>query len=61
MRIERPKCKAAYKVDETKISDKGASVRCQKFQSQFFVKKETILIVDTVEQTEEVGGSPKVL
>ena len=54
MKIECPKCKAAYKVDDTKLPDKGVLVKCKKCQNQFFVKKETTLIVDPIEEVDEI-------
>jgi predicted Zn finger-like uncharacterized protein len=41
MEIHCPNCKAVYRVDETKIPDKGAYTRCKKCRFRFLVQKET--------------------
>jgi predicted Zn finger-like uncharacterized protein len=52
MKIECPKCKAAYKVDDTKLPEEGVNVKCQKCEYQFFIKKEITLSLDSSEQIE---------
>ena len=39
MKIECPKCGAAYKIDASKVPDKGAYGRCTKCNTRFFLKK----------------------
>jgi predicted Zn finger-like uncharacterized protein len=41
MNIQCPNCKTEYKIDDTRIPDKGVYSRCKKCQTKFFVKKET--------------------
>ena len=41
MNIQCPNCKTKYKIDDTRIPDKGVYSRCKKCQTKFFVKKET--------------------
>lgn len=41
MEIHCPNCKAVYRVDETKIPDKGAYTRCKKCQTRFLVQNPT--------------------
>ena len=41
MKIQCPNCKTGYQVDDAKIPDKGASVRCGKCQTKFLVQRET--------------------
>jgi predicted Zn finger-like uncharacterized protein len=41
MNIQCPNCKTEYKIDDTRIPDKGIYSRCKKCQTKFFVKKET--------------------
>jgi len=40
MKVKCPKCEAVYKMDDSKIPDKGAYARCPKCQDRFFVRKE---------------------
>lgn len=40
MKVQCPKCKVGYKIDENKVPAKGAYVRCRKCQHKFFIKKE---------------------
>jgi CRP/FNR family transcriptional regulator, cyclic AMP receptor protein len=41
MNIQCPNCKTDYKIDDSRIPDKGVYSRCKKCQTKFFVKKET--------------------
>ena len=41
MKIQCPNCKAGYQVDDAKIPDKGAYVRCKKCQTKFLIQRET--------------------
>ncbi len=40
MKVQCPKCKVGYKIDEKKLPAKGTYVRCRKCQHKFFIKKE---------------------
>jgi len=40
MKIQCPKCKAAYQIADEKIPEKGASVTCKKCQTRITVKRE---------------------
>lgn len=40
MKIQCPDCKTGYQVDDAKIPDKGAYVRCRKCQTRFLVQRE---------------------
>jgi predicted Zn finger-like uncharacterized protein len=53
MKVVCPECEAAYKVDETKLPEKGANVKCHKCQHQFFINKERESGFDSSEQIEE--------
>ena len=37
-----PSCKAVYKVDGSKIPERGTYARCPKCQERFFIKKEDV-------------------
>ena len=39
MKIQCPDCKTGYQVDDAKIPDKGAYVRCRKCQTRFLVQR----------------------
>jgi predicted Zn finger-like uncharacterized protein len=52
MRIECPKCKAAYKVDDTKLPEKGVNVKCRRCQTRFLIKKQ-VTIVKTLQDDNE--------
>ncbi len=41
MKVHCPKCKASYKIEDTKIPIKGAHLNCPKCKTRFFVKKES--------------------
>ena len=40
MKIQCPDCKTGYQVDDAKIPDKGAYVRCNKCQTKFLIQRE---------------------
>ena len=40
MKIQCHNCKAVYQIDDARIPDKGAYVRCKKCQTKFLVRKE---------------------
>lgn len=40
IKVQCPKCKVTYRVNETKLPDAGTYVRCQKCQNKFFIKRE---------------------
>ena len=46
-RAECPSCKAVYKIDSSKIPEKGAYTRCQKCQQRFVIKKDNLLPAQT--------------
>jgi len=39
MKFKCPECQTRYKIDDAKIPEKGAKIRCKKCQKQFKVKK----------------------
>ncbi len=41
MKVHCPKCKASYKIEDSKIPEKGAHVNCPKCKTRFLVKKES--------------------
>jgi predicted Zn finger-like uncharacterized protein len=41
MEIQCHNCKAKYQVDDAKVPDKGAYVRCKKCQAKFLIQRET--------------------
>jgi predicted Zn finger-like uncharacterized protein len=65
MKVECPKCKATYKVDENKLPDEGVTVKCKKCQNQFFIEKEiqpiANFLVDQEENNEIEKKKPKKL
>jgi len=42
MKVQCPKCSAAYQIDKSKLPPKGAYGRCPKCQTRFLVKKEAV-------------------
>lgn len=42
MEIHCPSCKEKYRIDETRIPDKGAYARCKKCQTRFLVQKPAV-------------------
>jgi len=40
MKAQCPNCDAVYQIDDSKIPDKGASVKCKKCETRFQIKKE---------------------
>jgi len=53
MKIECPKCKAFYNVDDSKIPERGIYGRCPKCQARFLVKKNVGLQESSVELEKE--------
>jgi predicted Zn finger-like uncharacterized protein len=53
MKVVCPKCKAAYKVDDTRLPEEGVNVKCQKCEHQFFIKKEIEFSFESSELVEE--------
>ena len=41
MKIQCPDCKKVYQVDDSKIPDAGANIKC-KCETKFFIKKDTL-------------------
>ena len=42
MKVQCPKCSAAYQIDNSKLPPKGAYGKCPKCQTRFLVKKEAV-------------------
>jgi predicted Zn finger-like uncharacterized protein len=64
LKIKCPKCAVLYRVDVSKISEKGISTRCARCQIRFVLLKvlrhggEKDSVVDLALATPEIGDSP---
>ncbi len=57
MEIHCPNCKVVYRVDETRIPDKGAYTRCKKCQTRFLVQKATEKSLSETDSIDMNGSS----
>ena len=47
MKAQCPNCEAVYRIDESKIPEKGAYAKCRKCQMRFLIRRESDLQLDT--------------
>ena len=59
MRLQCPKCRAVYKIDGSKIPEKGVQARCPKCQSRFVLRKKSKTQNDIKRQKEKPENKKK--